>query len=122
MSRAEDRALSAEAVFCNGPITVTPGARDLCRSCGVSPFGLVNRHVAGDYGAVAEATRRANERATRLTELESMRRGGVVMSDFAVGTGAVWVLTDRRHGRTMVLLPEEYADATGESMKVHEHG
>ncbi len=118
----EGRGVETDPVFCNGPITITPGARNVCRSARVSPFGLVNRHVAGDYGSVSEATRRANDRAIQLTELESIGRGGVVISEFPVGNSSVWVLTDRRRGRTTVLLPDEYVDAASESMRELEHG
>ncbi|MGI8825672.1 MAG: hypothetical protein ACR2JC_08510 [Chloroflexota bacterium] len=94
--------------FCNGLVFVTPVARTACLRATISPFTLLARHVRSEFGEVAEETVAANRAAIAQTELQSVHRGGEVVSAYRVQGETVIVVTDRHAATTTILLAPEY--------------
>lgn len=99
--------LKPRAKFDPGQICLTPGALAVLaqpRPREQSLDTLLARHIAGDFGDVDEADRRANERATA--------DGNMILSSYPLDADTtIWIISDPADdaGRrvTTVLLPEE---------------
>lgn len=83
-----------------GRVLVTPGALQLLDGAGANPLDLLCRHASGDWGELDPEDRRENER--------SVREGWRVLSNYPVGTGRLWIITEADRSYTKLLLPEEY--------------
>lgn len=84
-----------------GRIVATPGAIEVLDGRNVSPLDLLQRHQSGDWGEIAKADARENER--------SVKHGYRVLSSYPVGDGKVcWIITEADRSSTCLLLPEEY--------------
>lgn len=88
--------------FSLGQVVSTPGALRALEECGESVWRLVARHARGDYGALCEADKVANEVA--------VEQGGRVFSSYVLAPigKKVWVVTEADRSVTTLLLPEEY--------------
>ncbi len=70
-------------------------------AAGTSPFELVRRHAAGDWGDLCSEDRRENVYAIRC--------GFRLLSTYVLSTGErVWIITEADRTVTTVLLPSEY--------------
>jgi hypothetical protein len=89
------------ARFPLGRVVATPGALEVLERAGVSPFDLLARHAAGDWGDLGNADRLANEMAllhdTRLLSAYTLPGGK-----------RMWVITEWDRSVTTLLLPSEY--------------
>jgi len=83
-----------------GHCQATPAARDLLAEAGVSARTLLARHVVGDWGEVPAEDAVENE--------FSVGHGFRIISNYAVGTERVWIITEAVRSVTTILLPEEY--------------
>lgn len=82
-----------------GMVFATPGALSLAAQ-GVSLRGLLDRHLAGDWGDLDASDRRANDNA--------LRHSGRLLSAYVTPLGRVWIITEADRSSTCLLLPEEY--------------
>jgi hypothetical protein len=88
-------------LFPLGTLLSTPGAVLALMEAGVTPQGLLMRHVTGDYGDLCDEDRLANDRA--------VLEGGRLLSSYLVGPDVkVWVITEADRSATTLLLPSEY--------------
>ncbi len=82
-----------------GNVVVTPRVQEI-----VAPEDImhaIERHAAGDWGAVSSTDRTANNRA-----IEDRTR---VLSVYVTAQGVqFWVITESDRSVTTVLLPEDY--------------
>lgn len=92
------------SLFRTGSLVATPGALAALEMAGVSPIDLITRHAHGDWGALCEEDRSANQFAVKF--------GGRVFSSYEIGTGVnatkVWCITEADRSSSCLLLPEEY--------------
>jgi hypothetical protein len=82
-----------------GTIVQTPGISVLDPS-GTQIRWLLDRHASGDWGLVPLDDAEENEAA--------LPEKGMVMSKYMINSREVWIITDRGHAVTTVLLPSEY--------------
>src|SRR5207302_5983110 len=95
-------------LFKLGQVVATPGAIEALERAGQTPWSLVARHVAGDWGELSEDDRQLNN--------EALKDGSRILSAYTLNDEAktkVWVITDAEddHGSraaTTLLLPDEY--------------
>lgn len=81
-----------------GQVVATAGAALALARAKTQPERLLDRHRSGDFGAVDDATRRAN--------LGGVESGGRVRSAYLLDTGeVVLVVTEKR--TTTLLTPQE---------------
>jgi hypothetical protein len=99
----------AEPRFELGQLCYTPGAQDLMQRYQVSPFQLIARHVAGDWGDVCPEDAQTNE--------EALQEGSRIFSVYVLpplsegetlAVAKVWIITEADRSVTTILLPEEY--------------
>ena len=84
-----------------GQLVATPGALAALAGVGATPLPYLQRHAAGDWGDVDQDDQRANDQA--LTEGERL------LSVYQLPDGTrLWIITERDHSLTTVLLPAEY--------------
>jgi hypothetical protein len=84
-----------------GRIVATPGALAAFEQAGESPLSFLTRHGSGDWGALDEQDREANERG--------VRSGERILSAYLLRTGErMWVITEADRSVTTLLLPSEY--------------
>jgi hypothetical protein len=97
-------------LFPLGQVVATPGALAAMAASGVSPEGLLTRHVTGDWGDVCSDDKSANEQAVkqrrRILSAYTLKSPGA--SGVARGTTRIWILTEADRSCTTLLLPEEY--------------
>jgi hypothetical protein len=68
---------------------------------GESPSGLLERHLAGDWGELDEHDRRENE--------VSLAHGCRLLSAYNLSNGTrLWIITEADRSATTLLLPSEY--------------
>lgn len=101
---------SAKARFELGQLCYTPGAQAALQRYQVSPFQLLARHVAGDWGDVCAEDAEANE--------DALREGSRLLSSYTLAPPdreseemtpvKVWVITEADRSVTTILLPEDY--------------
>jgi hypothetical protein len=100
----------AEPRFELGELCYTPGALDVMQRYQVSPFQLIARHVAGDWGDVCPEDAQTNE--------EALQEGSRIFSVYVLppplsegetlAAAKVWIITEADRSVTTILLPEEY--------------
>lgn len=93
------------AQFPLGKVLMTPGAEaamEAAGGVGRIAWGLLARHVKGDWGEVGPEDWRSND--------TSVADGTRVLSAYTLpGTDVkVWVITEADRSVTTILLPEEY--------------
>jgi hypothetical protein len=88
------------APFPLGRIVATLGALKLLEEAGEDPLCYLARHHSEDWGEIDPQDRRENER--------SLKHGWRLLSSYAVGEKAIWVITEADRSVTSILLPEEY--------------
>jgi len=93
---------SSHQLFPLGHLVFTGGAIGLISRTGTTVSSLLRRHSFGDWGAVCEADKRANDRA--VTE------GTRILSAYTLGSREekLWLITEADRSATTFLLPEEY--------------
>ena len=73
----------------------------MLEAAGQSPHVFLSRHVAGDWGEVAEEDAAENE----LSLQEDFR----LLSSYSTALGErLWVITEADRSSTCLLLPDEY--------------
>lgn len=89
-------------LFQLGRCVCTWGAEDVLDESDVSPFELLCRHQAGDWGILEPEDWEAN--------ITAVKRGLRVFSSYRVGADQtkVWVITEADRSATTILLPEDY--------------
>lgn len=93
-------------LFKLGQVLATPGAIEALAQTGQSPWELLSRHLAGDWGVVDAGDKAANDQA--------LRDGSRILSAYALNNGQkVWVITEAtddngNRAATTLLLPSEY--------------
>ena len=84
-----------------GRVMSTPGALAAFEKSGEVPDTFLDRHVAGDWGALGEHDKHAN--AAALTD------GDRLLSKYHLRDGtAFYIITEHDRSLTTILLPEEY--------------
>ena len=105
-SHQTQAALPKPPLFPTGQIVATPGALDLLRRHGLTPWPFITRHVEGDWGDLD-----AEDAALNCAAVTD---GSRILSAYVVEGSRLWVITDAVHDEdgnrqsTCLLLPEEY--------------
>lgn len=86
--------------FAAGILVATPAALTMLEQVGIPPLDLINRHVSGDFGDLCQNDVEAN--------LHAIETGLRILSKYAVGSDAVYVITEADRSSTCILLIEEY--------------
>jgi len=87
------------ALFTLGKIVATPNARGKLLQPEI--LDALRRHQAGDWGALDDHNRQANDGA--------LTHGGSLLSVYYSGSGLkFWVITEADRSATTVLMPEDY--------------
>lgn len=98
-----DKHDSRAPLFHPGRIVATPGAIQALgdESALANAAALLDRHMAGDWGAICQEDSDSNTLA--------LARGGRIMSVYDGPDGAtIWIITEADRSVTTLLLPEEY--------------
>jgi hypothetical protein len=96
-----DVSKTGNILFRPGQIVATPGAIEAINASGDSPFGLLTRHLTGDWGELDDHDRRENEL--------SVVHGWRILSCYRLCSGnRIWLITEADRSATTFLLPEEY--------------
>lgn len=85
-----------------GRLVATPGALEALQTAGVSPYHLLARHQAGDWGDLDQEDRAANDRAVRERSRLLSRY------DVPGAPEPIWIITEWDRSITTLLLPSEY--------------
>lgn len=94
------------ARFHTGRLLATPAALQAIQESGQRPSDFLFLHVSGDYGAVSDADKRAND--------QSILDGSRILSSYHTLNGTrLWVITEATDDKgeraaTTIMLPEEY--------------
>jgi len=101
---------ASEPRFELGQLCYTPGAQEVLQRYKISPFQLIARHVAGDWGDVCPEDAQANE--------EALQQGSRLFSVYVLPPPLseektevavkLWVITEADRSVTTLLLPKEY--------------
>ena len=87
------------ALFSLGSIVITANARRELLQPEI--LAALRRHQAGDWGALDDHNRQANDRA--------LTHGGRLLSAYNSGLGLrFWIITEADRSVTTVLMPEDY--------------
>lgn len=81
-----------------GQVLATMAVVEFCR-IGVDLGPYIDRHAAGDWGDVDEATRQENEHA--------LEHGGAVRSLHHPMGRRMWIITDENRTRTVIMHPAD---------------
>lgn len=93
--------MKASPLFPVGQVVATPGALAALAAAGQTPWALLQRHQAGDWGDIPPEDRQENE--------FSVQQGLRLLSAYTLTTGVkLWLLTEADRSYTTLLLPEEY--------------
>jgi LysM repeat protein len=98
--------IDVKPLFKLGQVVATPGAIEALERAEQTPWSLVARHVAGDWGDLSEDDRQLNN--------EALKDGSRLLSAYILKTGEkLWAITEAQddHGNraaTTLLLPDEY--------------
>lgn len=87
-------------MFVLGRVMTTPAALEFLSEKRVNPVDLLLRHVTGDWGDLNAHDRKENENAVQYGER--------IFSSYKIGSGKVWVITERDRSLTTILMPEDY--------------
>ena len=84
-----------------GQLCSTPGAARALQQCNQPVLPLFRRHAMGDWGAVDDEDKQAND--------SDLKHGGRLLSCYHLSDDTrVWVITEWDRSATTLLLPEEY--------------
>lgn len=87
--------------FSLGQLLITPGAVKAIKASGDDAFGLLRRHIQGDWGGLDPVDVAENE--------FSLIRGFRMISAYNLKDGTkVWVITEADRSATTILLAWEY--------------
>jgi hypothetical protein len=87
--------------FPPGRVVATPAALELLGRYGKTPSEYLDRHLAGDWGALDAHDYRENERA--------LKTGARLFSAYAVSPlNRLWIITEADRSSTTLLLPNDY--------------
>jgi hypothetical protein len=87
--------------FPPGRVVATPATLELLERYGKTPSEYLNRHLAGDWGALDTHDYRENERAVKT--------GARLFSAYAVSPlNRLWIITEADRSSTCLLLPSDY--------------
>ncbi len=87
-----------------GRVVATPGALDALAGAGRTPAEFLDRHAAGDWGAMG----REDAAENALSLVRGFRLFSSYAYDPADPTAKVWIITEADRSSTCVLLPSEY--------------
>lgn len=88
-------------LFPLGQVVATPGALEALGEAGQTPWALLQRHQAGDWGEVPPEDQQENE--------FSVQHGLRLLSAYTLTTGVkLWLITEADRSYTTLLRPEEY--------------
>ena len=76
-------------IFKLGQVVATPGAIEALERAKITPWSLLSRHVAGDWGDLSEADRQLNN--------EALKDGSRILSAYTLNDEAktkVWIITE----------------------------
>ena len=97
------------AAFETGQIVATRGVYDLaCQNADFARFiqQSLSRHVKGDWGAVDEEDKQANDQALKEdTRLLSAYNDDRFPKN---GVATIWIITEADRSATTILFPDEY--------------
>jgi hypothetical protein len=88
------------ARFTIGQTFITPGAEDALQIAGQTAIEFLRRHMSCDFGELSEDDLRENELG--------LRKGFRLLSNYRIGKGQLWIITEADRSATTVLLPSEY--------------
>lgn len=83
-----------------GQLVATPGAIDTIKEHSIDAFGLLARHVTGDWGDLDAEDKAENEL--------SVREGFRILSAYGSGDAKLWIITEADRSATTILRPDEY--------------
>jgi hypothetical protein len=84
-----------------GKVVATPGALDALQEAGQGAPEFIRRHVTGDWGALSEEDKQANEL--------SVREGFRLLSSYTLKSGVkIWLISAAERSVTTILLPDDY--------------
>jgi hypothetical protein len=87
-------------MFPLGHLAITPGAIEALSKTNISADSIIQRHVLGDWGDVAQTDRKSNDLAVEM--------GGRILSAYILPDRTkIWVTTEPDRSGTTILLPEE---------------
>ena len=93
--------LPTHPLFKLGKLLITPGALQALQASGDSPWGILARHMAGDWGEVDDEDKRLNDAA--------VKDGTRVLSAYLTSQRTrIWIITEADRNATTILLPDEY--------------
>lgn len=88
-------------LFPLGQVVATPDALEALTTASQTPWALLQRHQAGDWGEVPPEDKIEND--------FSVQHGLRILSAYTLATGVkLWLLTEADRSYTTVLLPSEY--------------
>ena len=91
----------AKPKFRLGQVVATPGALEALKESRQTPFDLLSKHLAGDWGIVDAEDRQTND--------DALIHGERLLSAYLTRQGVkLWVITEADRSSTCLLLPEEY--------------
>ncbi len=89
------------SLFPLGQVVATPGALEALGEAGQTPWALLQRHQAGDWGEVPPEDQQENDFSVE----QNLR----ILSAYRLSTGVkLWLITEADRSYTTVLLPQEY--------------
>ena len=96
-----------QPLFKLGRVLATPGAIEALERAGQTPWELVTRHAAGDWGVVDATDKALND--------EAIKDGSRLLSAYILKDGRtkLWIITEAaddlgNRAATTLLLPDEY--------------
>jgi hypothetical protein len=91
-------------LFTPGMVVSTPGAIQALERNEASSFGLLVRHLSGDWGSLD-----SEDADTQRQSLKSEHQDERIMSVYDLDDETkLWIITERDRSATTFLLPEEY--------------
>jgi hypothetical protein len=84
--------------FQPGSIVATIGATHLASQMEIA--AMLDRHLSGDWGDLAEDDKQANE--------DALKWGDRILSSYQIQGEKLWVITEADRSSTCVLTPGEY--------------
>lgn len=86
--------------FVLGQTFITPGAEEALQISGQTAIEFLRRHMSCDFGQLSEDDLRENQLA--------LRKGFRLLSNYRIGKGQLWIITEADRSSTTILLPSEY--------------
>ena len=90
-----------KALFPLGRVVATPGAIEALEMAQTSPWEILSRHVAGDFGEVDSEDWQSN--------MVAIQNDARVLSVYTLKTGErLWAITEADRSSSCLLKPDEY--------------